>query len=369
MVLVRHTDGRGRPRVVRGHGAGGRHGARGPTGPWRPLGAWAAALVRALVLLAWAGAASNPAQAQAQAQAPAEGRPQTCRIGVNVEDLYDIDTAADTFGALLWVWSLCPTAELDPLADVAFPTASSIDPGELESVDTGGAGHYRYRRVQGTFRHDYDVARYPFDRHRVVIPIDETRQGASVVVFEADTAGSFLTPDILQKRHEWRVSDFAVAASVSEEAETYGLPNVETARYARAEASFALARTGLLTFLKLTTGVFAAAFIALMTFFYDPRDAQGFGRRLGLLVGALFGVLINMRTADTVIGDTGRLTLVTEIHLAALALIVVLAALALRDWWRFESALPLAYPNWTELAATGGLFALATAGLMARAAW
>ena len=45
-------------------------------------------------------------------------------------------------------------------------------------------------------------------------------------------------------------------------------------------------------------------------------------------------------TADTVIGDTGRLTLVTEIHLAALALIVALAVLALRDWWRFESALP-----------------------------
>ena len=54
MVLVRHTPGKGRPRAVRGHGGGER------------LGAWAAALVRALVLLAWAGAASNPAQAQAQ---------------------------------------------------------------------------------------------------------------------------------------------------------------------------------------------------------------------------------------------------------------------------------------------------------------
>ena len=40
-------------------------------------------------------------------------------LGVSVEDLYDIDTAADTFGALLWVWTLCPTAELDPLADVS----------------------------------------------------------------------------------------------------------------------------------------------------------------------------------------------------------------------------------------------------------
>jgi len=270
---------------------------------------------------------------------------------------------------VLWVWTLCPTAEPGPLANIAFRTASAINLGELDSVDTGGAGYYRYRRVQGTFRHDWAMNRYPFDRHRVVIPIDETREGASAVLFEADTAGSFLRPGIFQKRQEWRVSDFAIAASVTEEAQTYGLPNVKTSRYARAEVSFTLTRTGLLTFLKLTVGVFAAAFIALMSFFYDPRDAKGFSSRLGLHVGALFGVLINMRTTDTVIGDTGRLTLVTEIHLAALALIVALVALALRDWWRFERALPLAYPNWTEFAVTGGLFVLVTAGLMARAAW
>ena len=106
-----------------------------------------------------------------------------------------------------------------------------------------------------------------------------------------------------------------------------------------------------------------------MSFFYDPRDAKGFSSRLGLLVGALFAVLVNMRAADTVIGDTGRLTLVTEIHLATLGLIVALAVLALRDWWRFESALPLAYPNWTELAVTGGLSTLVVGGLMVLAAW
>ena len=69
-------------------------------------------------------------------------------------------------------------------------------------------------------------------------------------------------------------------------------------------ASGTVSDAQMLTFLKLTVGVFAAAFIALMSFFYDPRDAKGFSSRLGLHVGALFGVLINMRTADTVIGDT-----------------------------------------------------------------
>jgi hypothetical protein len=270
---------------------------------------------------------------------------------------------------VLWVWSLCPAADPAPLADVAFPTATAVNPGEHGSVDTGGRGFYRYRRVQGTFRHDWDMARYPFDRHRVVIPIDETRAGADAVLFAADIEGSFLTPDITARRGEWQVSGFALATGVSEEAQTYGLPHIEAARNARAEVAFTLTRTGLLTFLKLSAGVFAASFIAVLSFFYDPRDPRGFGSRLGLLVGTLFAVLVNMRTADTVIGDMARMTLVTEIHLAAIALIVALAALALRDWWRTESALPVDYPNWTELGVTAGLFVLATAGLIARAAW
>ena len=65
----------------------------------------------------------------------------------------------------------------------------------------------------------------------------------------------------------------------------------------------------------------------------------------------------------------GRLTLVTEIHLVALALVVVLASLAVRDWWRTENALPVEYPNWTELITTSGLFVAACSALIVRAAW
>ena len=323
-------------------------------------------VVFALFLLAATvlGVGPGPARGQERASLPV-----SCKIGMNVEDLYDIDIARDTFGAAVWLWTLCPIDSVDPLATVAFPTATSVSLGELASVPTGGTGHYRYLRLQGTFRYDWDMTRYPFDRHRVIIPIDETHLAAEIVLFEADVTSSFLTPDILRKRHEWLVSDFAIAASVSEEAQTYGLPNIATARYARAETSFTLTRIGLLTFLKLSAGVFAAGFIALMSFFYDGRDPKGLTSRLGLLIGALFAVLVNMRTADTVIGDMGRMTLVTEIHLLVLLLIMVLAVLALRDWWRAEGASPVDYPNWTELWVTSTLFVLATAGLIARAAW
>lgn len=305
--------------------------------------------------------------AAARAQQAVGDEPEVCRIGVNIEDLYEFDLASDTFGAILWIWSLCPSDQISPLQDMALPTADSLNASEVGTIETGG-GHYQYRRIQGTFRHDWDMRRYPFDRHRIAIPFDESRYGASAVIFEADTEQSFLAPSARAGLDEWAISELALQTSISEEPSTYGLPNADASRYARLEVWVDIERTQLLTFLKLTSGVFAAALIAFLTFFYDSRDRGGFSSRLGLLVGTLFAVLINLRTADTTIGDASRLTLVTEIHLVTLLLIVALALLALLERRRAENDLWVTYPNWPLLGAMVGIYLLVNAGLVARAA-
>ena len=115
--------------------------------------------------------------------------------------------------------------------------------------------------------------------------------------------------------------------------------------------------------------MFAAALIAVLTFFFDPRDRGSFNSKLALLVGVLFAVLINRRNADATIGDASRLTLVTQIHLVALALIVVIALLALRDRRRADHGLPVRYPNWPLLAAIAGSYVAINGGLITHAAW
>jgi hypothetical protein len=304
----------------------------------------------------------------AHAQGTGEGSPATCRIGVNIEDLYDLDMAGDTFGAILWIWSLCPTPELRPLERIAFPSAASgPDLGEVETVDTGPRQFYASRRVQGTFRHDWDMDHYPFDRQRVTIEIDDEFYGASRLLFEPDSEQSFLTPG-LHDLDEWRVSDLMLTAGVSDEPSTYGLPGAQGSQYAFIEATVVLERAQLVTFLKLTAGVFAGIFIAFLTFFYDPNDRGAFGGKLGLLVGVLFAILLNMRNADTSIGDIGDLTLVTKLHLVTLALIVILALAALRDRRRAERDLPVRHPNWLLLGIIGSLYVLVMAGLILHAA-
>ena len=303
-------------------------------------------------------------------QSAAGAGPKVCRIGVNIEDLYDFNLADDTFGVVLWLWSFCPSRDPAPLEAIVFRTAMpGLQLGDVRSTPVDQGGLYQYRRVQGTFRHDWDMRRYPFDRHRLVIPFDESDLGAAVVIFEADAESSFLSPEIRAELSDWEISDLEVRASVSEGASTYGLPDAAPVGYAHLNAIVHLERTQLLAFFKLTAGVFAAALIAVLTFFFDPRDRGSFNSKLALLVGVLFAVLINMRNSDATIGDASRLTLVTVIHLVALALIVVIALLALRDRRRADHDLPVRYPNWSLLAATAGSYIAINVGLIAHAAW
>jgi hypothetical protein len=88
--------------------------------------------------------------------------PEVCRIGMNIEDLYELDMAGDTFGAVLWIWSLSPSAKL-ALEVIAFPTASSsLNLSPIEVVELSSGGQYGSRRVQVTFRYNWVMERYPF---------------------------------------------------------------------------------------------------------------------------------------------------------------------------------------------------------------
>ena len=321
----------------------------------------------ALVLLVLLAVAPHPASGEAAGR----GDPVVCRVGVNIEDLYDFDLARETFGGILWLWSLCPSTDPAPLATIDFRTAlPGLQLGDIGSAPVGDGGLYQYRRIQGTFRHDWDMSRYPFDRQRLVIPFDESDLGTGVVSFEADVDSSSLAPELPSRLHGWEISTLKVRASVAEESSDYGWPGEPTVGYARLEAVVDLQRTSrLLAFIKPTLGVFAAALIAFLAFFLDPREKGTFSTKLALLVGVLFAVLLNLRAADALIGDATRLTLITEVHLVVVAVIVVIALLALREHRRIERGMPIRYPDRALLAVTSGLYVLINLGLIARAAW
>jgi len=298
---------------------------------------------------------------------PAAASPVVCTIGVSVESLHDLDMAGDSFGADLWLWTLCPASlPRAPLEKIEFPTAGQISRDPIEQTDLGDGRTYASQRLSGTFRFNWSMNSYPFDRQRVVIPITDSDYGADSLVFEPDTAESFLSHDVQDALPEWRITDFALDTGVDTADSAYGFPG-GARDYAAADVRFTLERTSVFPFLKLTSGVLAAAFIAFFSFFYDPNEKGTFGGKLGLLVGVLFATLVNMRAADNVLGDIADLTLVTQIHLVTLVYIALLALLALRERRHVDRGGTLPHPRWRHLSLIGLSYVVVNALLVVRA--
>jgi hypothetical protein len=212
------------------------------------------------------------------------------------------------------------------------------------------------------------MRRYPFDRQTLSIRLVETELGAARLTFAADTKDSFVSSGVAAELGEWRIDGFRVAAGTEPGESSFGYPEAQPSRYAWLEATVILQRSGVLTFLKLALPVFAAALFAILCFYFDPKLPGSFQNQVPILVGVLFAIIINHRRSDDVIGDVGRLTLVTEIHLATILLVIVVATLVFLDRRRAERGVRVRYLDRSAISITVAGYVTLIVGLILIAA-
>ena len=203
---------------------------------------------------------------------------------------------------ILWIWSVCPSADLAPLG--THRLSDRLDEPEPQS-DRGrgprlrrpvrlaaGAGDLPVQLGDGRLSVRPAAGGDPDGRVAHTAPRGWRSSRTSTQ--------SFVTPDLRERLDEWSVSELELRGLGQRGGLDLRDCRTRTgARYARLEAAITLERAHLVTFLKLTSGVFAGVFIAFLSFFYDPNDRSGFGGKLGLLVGVLFAVLLSLRNADS----------------------------------------------------------------------
>jgi hypothetical protein len=259
--------------------------------------------------------------AAAEPAAAAEG-PAGCQVGAYLISLYDFDMTRGSFGADLWYWSTCPSPELRPLDVMDFVNAIDLRRSLAATSEVAGQW-WSYVKVSGVFRHSWDVRNYPFDRHLLHIVAEHTATPASQFSYAPDREGSKASRDLALEG--WRLTSFSLDAHTYLYDTIFGDPAFDGEKesdYARLTLSVGLARTKLLSFFKLVTGVYVAVALSLLAFLLGPYNGR---RRTNLLVGTLFAVLVNQRVAESVIGRTEAVTLVDQIHLVAMLFIFAIA--------------------------------------------
>lgn len=113
------------------------------------------------------------------------GTPKTCNVGIYLISLHDFDLAEESFSADFWLWSTCPSEDLQPLKVVDFAKSKSITTSFYNTLKRE-KGYWSYVKVSGTFRYDWNIRNFPFDRHTLQIILENTNALASEFIYTAD---------------------------------------------------------------------------------------------------------------------------------------------------------------------------------------
>jgi ABC-type branched-subunit amino acid transport system substrate-binding protein len=116
--------------------------------------------------------------------------------GMFVNEIPRIDLSQSSFGADLYLWLRYardggPGAP-DP-TDVIFPnmvsgTFDRAHPDEQREMSDGSV--YRLWRIRGTFRNEFDLHDYPFDRQRLKLSVFNARAAADRIIYALDQRSS-----------------------------------------------------------------------------------------------------------------------------------------------------------------------------------
>ena len=275
--------------------------------------------------------------AHAQGQVTPVGPAHTVRhkVGVFITDLHGFDLSRGTFGANFWIWTVGADAAR-ALQTMEFPNADTITV-RLESTVPRGDVNWSQRKLSGTFRHQWDLGNYPFDRHALTILLEEGIEEESAFTYEADKANSGF--GLEQAVEGWRIRSMRIEADSVAYATSFGDPAAPgpASRFGRVRAVLELERSDWTGFAKLTAALYAGFLICLIGCLV-PVNATTFAPRVTLLVASLFAMVINMRSASAALGSEHGLTLIDKLHVAGLAYVVAITAATVLVRRRVEHA-------------------------------
>jgi hypothetical protein len=291
-------------------------------------------------------------RAAVAADPPVLESPSRHRVGLYITDLNSFDLLRGTFGATLWVWSIGPAAPRT-LQTMEFVNAEAVSV-QLESTVPRGSMVWSQRKVAGTFRHQWDLRNFPFDRQALEILLEEGAEEEHSFVYETDTANSgYRLQDAIEG---WRVRDMRFEAENADYATSFGDPAAPGphSRFSRLRVVLSLERSDYSGFFKLTAALYAGFLICAIGCLMHVT-ATTFAPRITILGISLFAIVLNMRAASQALGSEHVITLVDKLHISGLAYIVLVTAVTLlvrvRSEWQTESVALIRLDNRCCLAA------------------
>jgi len=268
--------------------------------------------------------------------------PDKARLGAYIVSIHDLNFSGETFGADFWIWSDYANPNLQILKTLEFVNAKSAS-ASLQLTQEKEGKVWAQEKVQGVFRHHWDMSNFPFDRHVLSILIEESQSDTEKLQYLVDTDNSNFGKDI-------EIAGFSIRKATFESKKrdydtNFGDPTAPpSSSYSQFRIILELERVSRILFLKLHAALYVAFVVTAVCFFIIPqihKTPQMINAVLSTMVGSIFATIINLRAADSVIGRSESLTLVDRLHFMTLMYFTLLGLVAIgvlvtRDRWTIE---------------------------------
>ena len=209
----------------------------------------------------------------------------TCKVGVFVSSLYDLDYLHQSFSVDFWLWTLADTGQNHSLENLEFPNAKVVNFSHV-SVDRRHSVSWCSEQCRATVRHQWNTLDFPFDAQTLHLDIEEADKTSHELELDVDENNTKLSEWI--SLNGWSISPLKARPITRTYASTYGDPDLKgSSSYSAIELEIRLKRNGIGLFFKLFSGVYIAFAIAMMVFFFQPTSEV----RYSLAVGALFAAV------------------------------------------------------------------------------
>ncbi len=252
-------------------------------------------------------------------------------FGIYLTRLDDFNIRAKTFNATFWLFTVSDRPMDPALTSLEFTNAVDITVTNRIEEKIDGR-FWLQERIQGTFRHNWDLSHYPFTRQALHIEIEAT-DDIGHTVLDPDHANTSFDSDIAIGG--WRIASVQLLPAVKEYRSSFGDPRLQpgaASQYSRLTLQISVEQTDISPFVTMAITPVIAILIALVTYLLFSKDLGLLTARFSLLVGSVFAVVISMRSVAAELGPTASINLLEILHIVALLYITVGIAAAVHTW-------------------------------------
>jgi hypothetical protein len=234
--------------------------------------------------------------------------------GIYLLNLYEVNPAAGSFGADFWLWfNHKPDENIKLLKSREFLNGRDIQSSNSDS-EVKSEVNWAIEKIKGKFIQDFDISKFPYDRHELHLIIEESLKESSDLVYIADTLNSKIDE---QTRivDGWRVESLRLEVKEHQYSSNFGDPSKKDgASYNQLIATIIIERVAEGLLMKVLFGLYIAIAIALISFLMKTKSEDIFSSRISLLVGMIFAIILNKQAAEAAVGESSAATIIGKLH-------------------------------------------------------